>query len=212
MIMDSYIDSIFPNLEGKTFKYKYEKLPRNNYIEIMFSQIYRILKLYRNATVHNINGISITQEHLKINFMHRNMNIRYLFIITHKGIEIIEDMLLCYFYYKQRNYSYNYKEYLLYSFYCDILNEIESFNDEFIESMIINSIKINRYERFNCNSIKYEISNSKIIFNIPKNLIDNNYAIDINISIDGNLYIIPIEVLNNQNIISTIELKKFKLE
>ena len=157
MILDSFIDSVFPEMEGKTIKYKYEKLPKNNNIEIMFSQIYRILKLYRNATVHHINGISITQKHLKINFSHNNID--YFFTITHKGIEIIEDMLLCYFYYRQINYSYYYKEYLLYSFYSDILEEIEAFNDEFMDSMSINSIKINRYERFNCNSINYEISN-----------------------------------------------------
>ena len=72
MIMDSFIDSIFPEMEGKTFKYKYENLPKNNNIEIMFSQIYRILKLYRNATVHHINGISITEKYLKINFDHMN--------------------------------------------------------------------------------------------------------------------------------------------
>jgi hypothetical protein len=210
MILDSYIDSVFPEMERTSFKNKYDNLPKNNNTEIMFSQLYRILKLYRNATVHNISGISITKDFLEI--VHDHKNIKNIFSITHKGIQIIEDMILCYFYYEQINYSFLYKEYLYYSYFDDILKEIKTYNDEYKGIITIDSKKINRYERFNCQSIDYIISDGDIHFKIPPKLMEKmNLAIDINISINGKQYIIPIEVLGDSQQICFSEIKNFEI-
>jgi len=211
MILDSYIDSLYYEMEGTKFNEKYKNLPKNNNIEIMFSQLYRILKLYRNATIHHVSGISITKDLLNIEYSHGKIN--YLFTITHKGIEIIEDMVLCFFYYNKLNYSYHYKEYLFYSYYDDILKEIIAYNDENNDIETINSKKINRFERLNCDSINFKISNIIIIFDIPQKIIDRiNCAIDINISINEKHFIIPIEVLDHLKQMSIEEINKFELK
>jgi hypothetical protein len=211
MVLDSYIDSLFPEMEGTSFRNKYDHLPKNNNTEIMFSQLYRVLKLYRNATVHNTHGIIITKDFLKIKYNHKQN--KYLFIITHKGIEVIEDMILCFFYYESTNYSSFYKEYLYYSFFDDILKEIKEYNDEYANILTINSKKINRIERFNCHSVEYNVFGDVIIFNIPDKLIkERNYAIDINIIFDEEKFIIPSEVIDNSKQMKIKELINFKLQ
>jgi len=210
MILDSYIDSSFPKMESKNFVKKYENLPKINNIEIMFSQLYRIMLLFRNALVHHISGINRKTDVLEINFNHNNTD--YEFSISYKGIEIIKDMIICYFSYEQKNYSYYYKEYLYYSFFDDILNEITTYND--IEGSIkkIKSIKINRFERFNCNSINYKIEDNMILFDISQDFLKkNNLPIDIHITIDEKSFIIPIEAIEEMNQINIEEVKKFGL-
>jgi hypothetical protein len=213
MILDSDIDSRFQNMESDFFSCKYKKLPKNNNIEIMFSQLYRILKLYRNATVHHVSGISFTKDFIEIKYNSgKSGKTEHLFVITYKGVELIEDMILCFFYYELTNYSYNYKEYLYYSFYADIQKEIKAFNDEHGNIRSVKSKKINRIEHFNCHSINYKILNDVIIFDIPVKITNRkNYAIDINISIDEKKYIIPIEVVNDLNQMSVDEFSKFEL-
>jgi hypothetical protein len=211
MILDSYIDSLFPEMEGMGFRNKYDNLPKNNNTEIMFSQIYRILKLYRNATVHNSHGISITKDFLEIKYNYKQNN--YLFIITHKGIEIIEDMILCFFYYESTNYSSFYKEYLYYSFFNDILKEIKEYNDEYKNILTINSKRIDRIERFNCHSVDYNVFDDIIIFNIPDSLIkERNYAMDINIILEDEKFIVPIEIIDDSKQMKIKELINFKLQ
>jgi hypothetical protein len=211
MILDSYIDSLFPEMEGMGFKNKYDHLPKNNNTKTIFSQIYRILKLYRNATVHNTHGISITKDFLKINYNFKQN--KYLFVITHKGIEIIEDMILCFFHYELTNYSSFYKEYLYYSFFDDILKEIKEYNDEYANILTITSKRINRIERFNCHSVDYNVFGDIIIFNIPDRINkERNYAMDINIAFDDGKFIVPIEVIDDSKQMKIKELINFKLQ
>ena len=210
MILDSYIDSLFSDNDDKHFRDKYNHLPKNNNIEIIFSQIYRILKLYRNATIHHMREVSITKDFLKIMYTKKN---KFLLVITHKGIEIIQDMILCFFHYETTNYGSLYKEYLYYSFFDDILKEIKGYNDEHANILAINSKKINRIERFNCHSIEYSFFENSIIFNIPDRLIkEENFAIDINITIDREKFIVPMEVIDDSKQMKIEELVNFRLQ
>jgi len=208
MILDSYIDSIFPKMESENFINKYKLLPRNNNIELIFSQLYRIMLLFRNALVHHINGINRKKDMLEINFKHNKID--YELSITYKGIKTIKDMILCYFYYEHKNYSYYYKEYLYYSFFDDITKEIIKFNDKEGSIIKINSTKINRFERFNCNSIDYKTTDNIIHFDIPREFVKkNNLPIDIYITLNEKSFIIPIEVIEEKNQMDIEEVKKF---
>lgn len=209
MIMDSYIDSTIEGMEGKNFKVKYDYLPKKNNVEIIFSQIYRILRFYRNATVHNISGISYSKDYLEIE-SDKNNNILK---ITHNGLELIESFILCFFYYETINYSDLYKEYLYYSFYDDIIKEIVEYKDGDNNLISINSKQINRYERYNCQSINYKINDKKVMFEIPEKIFRNeNYALDIHIKHEDSIFVVPIEAVDNNKSMNIEEFRKFKLK
>lgn len=68
-MLDVFADTINPESEGKSFRQKYQNLPKTNDYEIIFSGLYRIAKVIRNAMTHNPNGIEFDDELLSIEYV-----------------------------------------------------------------------------------------------------------------------------------------------
>ena len=193
-VFDSYFEAKNPSLEGASFRSKYLSLPKNNNLEKIVASVYKILKVYRNATVHHFSSI-VTSDNLHIiNYSFNGTNFKLE--ITNRGIKILKSFILCFFYYYESLFSDSYLESLFNGYYANVLGEIQEFNDEDGSSLIRfpDSICSNRYD---CDSIKYSISNGELVFRIPDKFNEHTeFPIDIKFTYNGKVHILPVEVLN----------------
>jgi hypothetical protein len=211
MVLDSYIESMNPSLEGLSFRKKYESLPQANNEEVIISQVYRILKIFRNVMVHSMHSITRTQSGFHISYVNNNTNFKLE--VSFKGIKYIKGFILSYLLQQNLAYSQKYNEYYYNAFYQDILHEIIDFSDEDGQLKKVNpSLTIYRFMRCDCNSIPFSISDDNIVFDIPDEYTDSTkYPIDINIEYQNTKYIIPAEILNNKSL-NINELDEWKIK
>jgi hypothetical protein len=211
MVFDSYIESKNQSLEGLSFRQKYISLPQNTNLEKIIAQIYRILKVCRNAIVHSMSSIVNDGNCLLINYVNEKTGTNFRLKVSFKGIKIIKNFILNYLIYQKSRYSNLYKEYLFNSFYNDIIQEIYDFNDEDNKLVNIDSRSICRFIRYNCCTIKFTVDDDMIVFNIPDGFNDSiKYPIDIYIEYGKIKYIIPIEITNSLKSIKISELYMWK--
>ncbi|MCR9884193.1 hypothetical protein NB554_10150 [Vibrio alginolyticus] len=70
-ILDSIIDIDNPQVEGCSFKARYDSLSSNDEQGIIFKEVYRVMKLIRNAMVHNRKNISKNNGEFSILYQNR---------------------------------------------------------------------------------------------------------------------------------------------
>lgn len=210
LLIDTYLDTIYSQLEGKSFKERYENIENINDIDIILKEIYRILKLIRlklirNATIHSRSAISVTNDIYIIDYDFRNT--RFYLRISKKSFENLISLVL--FIIKMKNSEVIINEYLvaiLRTYYKELYNEI-IINDEFSNQLlnISSSICLKNLRRYRVLNPRYEIigSSVKIVpLKIPEG--EREYsAADYIIEINSKKYLIPQEALIN----NTIELK-----
>jgi hypothetical protein len=202
MVFDSYLESKNPNLEGESFRQKYLDLPKGNNMERIVASIYRILKVYRNATVHQMHSILHTASDIRIDYLFSKTNFKLE--ISNQGIKTLQEFILCFFQYCESIYSDSYLELLFNGFYLDILKEIKDFNDEDGNILLSFPGLINRYQRSDCKIKNYSIHNNELDFHFPDKFYDSTkYSIDIFFEYNNREYIVPNEVLNGKKL--TIE-------
>jgi len=84
-IFDTYLDTKYPALQGKSFKQKHDHLPAGSNIEIIQKSFFRIYKLIRNAITHSAD---------KVNYSNGATTINYTFSGSHFELQINDDNLL----------------------------------------------------------------------------------------------------------------------
>jgi hypothetical protein len=207
MIFDQYLELLGYNFEGKPFQEKYLLLPKNTNLEKVIASIYRIFKLCRNASVHNINKIKENKNNIEIDYNLNKANI--LLSITKDGIKYLKEFILCFLMYYESEYSYAYKELLFNSFFNIILNEIILFNDKNGKILKISNEEIDIQHRYECSTIKGILIDNTIRFDYPEKYKDE--SIDIIFEFNGEKYITPNEILREKNRINIFDIKKWKV-
>jgi hypothetical protein len=207
MIFDQYLELLNHNIEGENFQEKYRLLPKNTNLEKVIAGIYRIFKLYRNASVHNISKIKENKNIIEIDYNLNKMN--FLLSITKNGIKYLKEFVLCFLMYYESEYSYVYKELLFNSFFNIILNEIILFNDKDGKILKISNEEIDIQHRYECSTIKSILIDNAIRFDYPEKYKDK--SIDIIFEFNGERYIIPNEILHDKSRINIFDIKKWKV-
>jgi len=210
-LLDSYVEQQNPALEGLSFRQKYKEMPSETNINKMIKSIYRILKIYRNASVHSVSSIVNNERGIKLSYAFKETN--YMLNISNESLHLIYSFILNYLILSNSIYSDLYVEYLLFDIYELIISGVNSFVDE--EGGLTHvptSKKICWRVRYKCDSISISEINSNIKFEIPDDYCINKQdePIDIYIVHNDNKYIIPIEVIEQSKTISAIELEKYK--
>jgi len=214
MVFDSYLESKDITLEGKTFRQKYNSLPKNDDLERIVSTIYRVLKTYRNATVHKMS--SITANNTIVSIQYNFAGTCFKLEISQKGIAVMKDFILCYFHYiESSKVSKKYRYMLFSAYYNDIYKEISLFEDEDGDksTLPIFSEVIDRYLRIDCYTINYSDDGNDLIFNIPDSFNDpSKNPIDVHFDYQGRDYLLPVEILGKTKKISIRNLSEWEID
>jgi hypothetical protein len=216
LLLDSYVDDTRPELKGEDLKEKYNKLDKNTDFQIIFSQIYLLLRTFRNAKVHELGSINVDGEEISVIRKDKKG----------KDIKLVADRKIIYYilsyaihirsiagigineYYKQ-NFSLWYysmiKEFLIEFF--DEGNSISLIDTQ--EKTIFCDIGM----RYICENIKYRINDNLISFCIKPSFLyspsKRNNPLDFVFSFNDRNYMIPYEVVENGSIANS-NLAKFE--
>jgi hypothetical protein len=211
-VLDGKVDMDFPHLEGKSYLKKYKELPKSNDDEIIHSQIFRILKALRNASIHSKTAFEVnsniltcsykTKKGTPINIEITTTGLELVFTIVLQLLSPIEDY---------RNQS------LRRTYYDDIKSQTITFTDECESSGLLNITNEIRLKR----GVRYHIKNPTFIVGNGSVQITRIYHLDAEtqlfqscdyeIQIEGNQYIIPSEVLDSSNKVSLVELTNWEI-
>lgn len=208
-LLDVYVDGKYPNLEGNTFKYKYENLPSNTDEELILKNVYRIFKTLRNSIVHNVSSATINNGNIHISYNFRNTTFElecddksmlYLYTLVYM---ITNDLASSY-----REKSYLRTFYSLLSSNIRLLDEISTGLDSLQDNFIFNSLyrlEINLTEDY------FELLNGNLV-------LKNDYLkgkrsqpgsrADVSVNLNNQNYLIPEEALASDSI-PLVELQKW---
>ncbi len=196
-LLDVLVDRRVPHCEGKSFKKRYEVLPSSTDYELIFKELYRIMKLLRNALVHSKASIYKSREKLDIDYWFKDHN--YRLVITTSSLNLVLSAIMVY---ARMPYS-RYVESILRSYYDDIRRSVTPFYDDIGPELeeIGNGLRLKRVRRVRVQNPQYQIDEDRKTLRIARfELADfeNQWASpDYCVSIDGTRYLIPDEVLND---------------
>lgn len=203
-LLDVYVDKSCPNLEGESFKYKYDNLPTSTDEELVLKNVYRIFKTLRNSIVHNISSTNISSGNINISYSFRNT----LFSVSCDLKTISNLYTIVYMIANAIGNTYREKTYLR-TFYSELISnitlqdEITANLDSLTDTFIFQSISRIRIELL---ETQYELKNNTITFK-------NEYLagkrsqpylnVDLSFSINNIKYLIPEELITNHSILAT---------
>lgn len=200
-LLDAVIDSKYPNLEGKTFRNKYRNLPCNNDEEVIFKEIYRLLKLFRNASVHAASSINFADKYLVIEYRHVDTLFRIK--ITKLGVALLFTYVLEFF--EPRNDLTD--AHILgcrRSLYDDLISEIKEFSDDFktdLHLIPMNQLRLKRSVRYKVGNPTYIIKGEDTIEIKSPYISDQpNRGVDYLIEFKDKKALIPDEILKNNQL------------
>lgn len=202
--IDAIIDMSHPSLEGKNFSSRYGGLPSEKDKEIIFREIYRIIRIIRNAIVHKKSGVVFSNGCVKFND-------RDALKITIKGLDILYSAIL---FYAKKMVSDEYHVGILRTYYYDIQNEIASIKDVNGNRLddITGSLRLQRTRRYRVANQEYErdanhLKIKKYEISPGESFASAEYSLSVN-----NLnYIVPDEALSVDGEISVDELEKWEI-
>jgi len=216
-LLDTALDEENIGAVGKEFKQKYNLLKKNTDYNIVFSQIYRLLTVFRNAIVHDPKSIIIDNGNLSI--IRKNRKGKDIRLVVKD--DIIKFILSYPIYYNNvRTIKLNecYKVNIALWYYSNIVPLILEYVDDG------NSINLIQTEnktifagiaaRYICENILCEKIENKIKFNIKQDLLfspcKNNNLLDFVFIVDDKSYMVPFEIVLDGNI-SIFDLKEFEV-
>ncbi|RFB53133.1 hypothetical protein [Bacillus thuringiensis] len=207
-VLDAAIDIRYPHLQGESYRKKYQSLPDSTDDEIILKGIFRVFKLFRNASVHSMSSINYDSDKMSVSYTYRQTS--YNIEISKYGFELLFTYILDILDPLDKFTSHHHTS-LNRKIYDEIKREIITFNDEFGAGLldISNQIRLKRVVRYYIENPKYLKVDGNIqitsIYELEP-MIEDHYGVDYLIELDSLQYLIPAEVLNN-NQISTDEMQ-----
>lgn len=204
MLLDAFVDHLYPELASKGFKQKYNKLPSCSNCEKVIKSTFRILRIVRNALVHEMDAVNINPETINIV---RKKGSKEILKMTNRAINTLNFIV----WYSARNdLSVYYNEIVLVSAYNLLLKGITEINDDLKDdfSPIQAEMTLKLFRRFEVTGMKVEKSDDRVIVQrqffktpAPDSVTDTehrdfNYAYsDYSFEMDNKNYFIPDECL-----------------
>ncbi|MEX3625359.1 hypothetical protein [Viridibacillus arvi] len=201
--LDAKIDLKFPELQGQTFKYKYDHLPCESDEDIIFKECFRVFKLLRNAATHSMTSITVTNEKILVQYNFRGTN--FYLDITQMGMSLLFTYILESFSPDNR-YTNNHRKAFNRELFDRINAEIPGITDEFGTGLnqISEEFRLKKSVRYYLKNPSFILLNesNKLRITTPyelKSEYEQGYSVDylINMSEDAT-YLVPSEMLNEQ--------------
>ncbi|AST97677.1 hypothetical protein [Shouchella clausii] len=212
-LLDANLDLKYPELSGKSFSHRYRNLPSSNDQEIILKECYRILKLLRNASAHNKNSISYNDEFVCVSYQFGGKD--YKLKIKKYGLELIYSCLLKIYLDFDKMLPNEYRTGLARTYYDDILENISLFSDDEdtnLMSISQENLRIKRNVRYRIKKPEIEELNELNGLRIITTYASNEEIMardEFLIEYKNKAYLVPAEVLDNDNKIQISELKKW---
>ncbi|NOU77454.1 hypothetical protein GC101_01025 [Paenibacillus sp. LMG 31459] len=202
-MLDAYVDSKYPELLGKTYADKLRHMPNMSDSESVLHEVFRIYKLIRNATIHNVGSIIIDQNgDISIEYNFRTTE--YKLEISAKGLELLNSItyeFIAPFEPKSATYSAALRIGLLH----DLRAEIKIFNDENngLGPEVNGKYCLNKLRRYRPQPVRFFLEKNTLTIQNPCPVapIEESYTgVDYGIELNHCLFLIPSEVLSNNSI------------
>ena len=210
-LLDIFIDTKYPNLGGQTFSRKYQNLPSSTCREIILKELYRIMKLIRNAVVHPHSSLYISDNTINISYNYKNTN----FQLATGKLNLVYTLSVLLVKYVGCEAKY------IDGFLCGYYNEIFSnirISDENGSSLHSLPLQCSAFTKRIRNivldpEIYFRNNHIRItFFDLPEQ--ETAYSTcDYLVSLNGQYYIVPEEILSQLNgLISRESLKDWELK
>ncbi|MEC1720153.1 hypothetical protein [Schinkia azotoformans] len=200
-IIDAKVDLLHPELDGESFRQRYKRMTKKSDDEIILSQLFRILKLLRNASVHSKNSIVIKNNEITCSYS--NMKTNFQLIITKLGLELIYSLILELV--KTTMSTSLYYSSIRRTYYDDIKANIKVFADDLGDSSLLelsNGIRLKRGVRYKITNSIFKIEKDYLIIEKPYDLPEDEKlyrSCDYEVNYNGKNYLIPSEALDSNN-------------
>ncbi len=203
-LLDFYVDSSYPNMEGKSYKRKYESLPVHGDFELIFRQLFRIAKVIRNTLVHNPSSFSINDSCLNTSYNYKKTN--FSVIITLEALRDYYTAVIMYLKGDMGKGSYFLG--IIRSIYRNVLAGIRGFSDEFGDSLETPSMGVELKPRIRNVFVNpsHEMNEGRVKITTPERELPEWEGMDFYISHRGDDFLIPREALDSALSISEHDL------
>ncbi len=213
-LLDTYIDIRYPNLEGESFAKKYCNLKVSNDMEVMIREIYRILKMFRNASIHSRNAICVRDDNVIIvDYPFRGTNFKLE--MSKSCLELIYTLIFLII--KDNKYPIIYIEGLMRTYYDDIKSSVTISDDFGTNNLtsISSGLRLKRIVRYEVENPTFTIDSNTQMITINKNQLceweQEHCSIDYKITVDGKCYLIPDETLEEGGVINISDLTSWAI-
>lgn len=205
MLLDAIIDHSHPSLMNEGFKYKYNHLPENRASDKVIKGTFRVLRVLRNALIHEVDALQEKSETISII---RKKGSKESLQIKRKAINILNFIV---WYSAKNDLSLYYNELVIVCAYNCLVADIVEINDDIAEKLLPLSFdtKLKTFRRYEVSGVKVETVGNKMIIqrvSFVHDLPDGNTGVihkgvvtgsaDYVINIDGKTYLIPDECLS----------------
>jgi len=203
-VLDFFVDTKYPELEGKTFSQKYRSLPTDNDYDLMLRELFRVAKVIRNALVHNPSSFKFNNGFLNISYNFRNTEYRVK--IKGDSLSFFYTSLIMYTRGDLGNGCYFIG--IMRSIYKNIVSGIDCFSDEFGCSIHSPSsgIEIKPYVREMLIRPECMLKDGNIEFICDRRETPDYQGTDMYLELDGHEILVPMEALDSNLAISKSEL------
>ena len=135
-LYDGYLEEKYALPEGQAFRQRYLSLPEITDEERLEKNCYRLIKLMRNAILHNLSKIVVSDKGYKINYSNQK-NQTICLEISQKAVRFLYTILLTLVQNKKFIKTKGHWENLLYSYYHEMEKGIVSLQDDIMSVGLI---------------------------------------------------------------------------
>ncbi|EKO3962629.1 hypothetical protein F2K62_003901 [Vibrio fluvialis] len=210
-LFDAFLDSVYPESEGLSFKKRYLNLPESTPIEIVTKEIYRIFKLVRNSMVHSRDSFNISASTVNICYNHNQTK----FELTCKlsALQYMNSIVIALS--KNVGVDDRYFELYLLSYYQELINSIDLFSDDITMQLknVAPSLNFKHRVRYRV-PVEVDISECLGEVELPEFSLNENEhwaGIDYVVESNSGLYIVPNEMLEGCKTIDQTLLSEWKV-
>ena len=203
-VLDFYIDTKYPNLEGSSFSQKYKRIPHDNDNELMLREIFRVAKVLRNSLVHSPSSFEISSGHLNVNYQFRDTE-----FFVKMSLDAQRDFYTSIVMYTKGDLGQgSYFLGVMRSVYKSAFSGIVCFSDEFGRQLSHPSegLEIKPYVREVVMNPDYDVEGGQVKIKFSDRSSPEWQGMDFYIEHNGNDILVPKEALRSDLTISELDL------
>ena len=193
-LLDFHVDAVYPDLEGKGYREKYENLPAQGDYNLILRQLFRVAKVIRNALVHNQSSFAISDGKVSVDY--RRGKHHFCLKMSWEAFKDFHTAIVMYVRGEMGKGSYFLG--IMRSMYASILAGITQFNDEFGSALEqpTTGIKMKRHVRQIVLHPPYETCGDALRFPSAARQIAEWEGLDLYIVHRGEEFLVPREALD----------------
>lgn len=219
MMLTAYVENKYSLQQGSSFKLIYDSIPQNNNIDKIVRGCFRLMKLMRNAYVHNSNEIVKTEHGYIFDYARsfRNNTTQFYLNIDDDTLGLLYALIIMLVREKSRIGTVGHYEELIAKYFTEIVDKVSNdLQDEMNDDIndFDRGIGLVKERRYIVKNARYELLDDKKLVIKKEYLYKTHYdweSVDYKIDYNSSSYVIPREILSNNNDIEVECLERWKL-